>query len=280
MKKTISLLLVLLVLLCPCAMRAAAAGETWSLKDASVTVDGTENKTVSVELVCDKAGTCYGLQGKWSVSAGEGKLTLAELNPASKVSPNENSTENGNVLWLDFTYSAGISTAAGEAIWTAVYTVDKDTPSGEYTVTFENVNIINGSGDGVSVGTLTARITVVNASSASGAVYSVGALEVRDAGGAAQSAIPAESFLVTVPVTRLAGEGSCMVLLASYTADGQFLGKLMYVSLEGAPVGTTVKVTLFVDNAGGRVGRLKAFCVSSFLDMTPLSVASAFPAGT
>ena len=106
----------------------------------------------------------------------------------------------------------------------------------------------------------------------------VGALTVLSTAGEVLSAVPAGDFLVTVPVTKTAGEGDCLVFLAAYGAAGQFRG-LMYVELEDVPEEGTVKITLPVENDGGDIARLKAFCVASFADLTPLGEAAAFPAG-
>ena len=268
MKKLISLLLGLALLSGLWAMSAfAAAGDTYALTDASVTVNGTADKTVTVCLVANRAGTVYGLQGLWITAAGEGMLTLSE-----------NSAVSGNVLWLDSGFSNGIAVAAGGTIWTAAYTVDKDTPSGEYTVSLDVTSIIKDSNKGdKGIGTLTATVTVTNVTPTPEPAYAVGPLTVRSPEGAVLSAIPAGDFLVTVPVTKTAGEGDCLVFLAAYGASGQFRG-LLYVQLEDVPEGAAVKVTLPAENAGGGIGSLKAFCVASFGNLTPLGEAAAFPA--
>ena len=280
MKKLISLLLGLALLSGLWAMSAfAAAGDTYALTDASVTVNGTADKTVTVCLVANRAGTVYGLQGLWITAAGEGMLTLSELTPGSSVSGiTENSAASGNVLWLDSGFSNGIAVAAGGTIWTAAYTVDKDTPSGEYTVSLDVTSIIKDSNKGdKGIGTLTATVTVTNVTPTPEPAYAVGPLTVRSPEGAVLSAIPAGDFLVTVPVTKTAGEGDCLVFLAAYGASGQFRG-LLYVQLEDVPEGAAVKVTLPAENAGGGIGSLKAFCVASFGNLTPLGEAAAFPA--
>ena len=166
MKRAISLLLILTLLSGLCAMSVfAAAGDTYSLTDAAVTVDGSADQTVQVNLVATNPGTVYGFQGQWATADGEGKLTLSELTPGAAVSGiTENSAASGNVLWLDSGFSNGIAVAAAGTIWTAAYTVDKDTPSGEYTVSLDVTSIIKDSNKGdKGIGTLTATVTVTNA---------------------------------------------------------------------------------------------------------------------
>ena len=70
-------------------------------------------------------------------------------------------------------------------------------------------------------------------------------------------------------ITNIASEGNTLVLLASYSAKGQYQG-MMWVSVEDLPVGATCKVTLPVDNSDGKIENLKAFTVASFSNLTPL----------
>ena len=107
--------------------------------------------------------------------------------------------------------------------------------------------------------------------------YTIGPLIVRDTGGIELMAIPAGSFLVTVPITNQTASGDAVVLLASYTTAGQYRG-LMYVAIKNATEGATVEVTLPVDNAAVDIAKLKAFAIPSFGDPTPLGPASVFPA--
>ena len=166
MKKALSLLLTFVMIGSVLGVGVFAAnGDTYSLSNASVTVDGTANQTVTVNLIATKAGTVYGFQGTWVTSAADGKIALSKLTPAATVSATENSASTGNVLWLDSSYSSGISVEAGGAIWSATFTVDKDTPSGEYPVTLDVSSIIKDSNKGdKGIGTLTGTVTVTNAS--------------------------------------------------------------------------------------------------------------------
>lgn len=106
--------------------------------------------------------------------------------------------------------------------------------------------------------------------------YRLGELIVRDANGAALTAIPRGNFLVTIPITKLASGGNAMVMLASYSASGQFKG-LLYVGVEDVPVGATIKVTLPVDNTKGDIALLKAFTIASFPNPVPVGAAVSFP---
>lgn len=107
--------------------------------------------------------------------------------------------------------------------------------------------------------------------------YKLGPLTVRDKNGKELTSIPSAPFLVTVPVTKQTEGGDAMVLIASYTAGGQYRG-LMYIAMKNVPPGGTAEFTFPVDNPGGDIAVLKAFCIPSFGDLTPMGPASVFPA--
>ncbi|MBQ9521517.1 MAG: leucine-rich repeat domain-containing protein [Oscillospiraceae bacterium] len=106
--------------------------------------------------------------------------------------------------------------------------------------------------------------------------YRINALSVSDTDGKTLTAIPTGSFLATVSITNLASSATPIILLASYTESGQYQG-LMYATVE-EPTGATVKITLPVDNSGGKIAQLKAFAVNSFADMTMIGNPVSFPA--
>ena len=106
--------------------------------------------------------------------------------------------------------------------------------------------------------------------------YRIGVLTIRNSNGEELSTIPATSFLVTIPVTKLTDGGDSLIILAAYTASGQFKG-LLYISVEDIPAGATVKITLPVNNSNDNIAQIKAFPVPRFSDPTPLGTARAFP---
>ena len=118
-------------------------------------------------------------------------------------------------------------------------------------------------------------VTVIDTES-SVSPYYINSLTVRNSSGNVLSTIPDGPFLVTVSVTNTASSATPIVFLAAYDSDGKYQG-LMYVSVEES-TGTTVKITLPVENSGGAIQQLKAFVVASFADMTPLGTAVSFPA--
>ena len=108
------------------------------------------------------------------------------------------------------------------------------------------------------------------------ATYRINALSVSDTDGNPLTAVPGGSFLATLSVTNRASGATPIVFLASYDANGQYQG-LMYATVEES-VGATVKITLPVDNSGGKIARLKAFAVKSFSGMEMIGTPVSFPA--
>ena len=70
-------------------------------------------------------------------------------------------------------------------------------------------------------------------------------------------------------MTHLDAEENALVFLASYSKDGQFSG-LMAFRLKDVPVGSSLEVSLLVNNSSGEIGMLKAFAVSSLQNLQPL----------
>ena len=127
----------------------------------------------------------------------------------------------------------------------------------------------------VFYGTMTTTCAVT-VSAKSAPAYEIASVTVKNESGSALSAIPTGNFLATVAIKRLAGNDGGMVMLASYTAAGQFRG-LMYVQVD-APVDATTYVTLPVDNPSGDIASLRALLISSFSDLRPVGDPVSFPA--
>ena len=106
--------------------------------------------------------------------------------------------------------------------------------------------------------------------------YTIENLSVKDSVGTSLSSIPQGRFLAVIAVRRNRPGDNAMVLLASYTAAGQFR-ELSYEQVN-KPVGETTYVTVPVDNASGNIGQIKAFVIHSFDDLRPLGTSVSFPA--
>lgn len=159
--------LLALSLLCTLAVQTAFAAPVaadYKFEGGSVTVDGTEDKTVDVNFISVKGDEYYAFQADWSKKELEDTsyFTLTALTPGGTASPMEDDPNTGHTYWVEGTFNAPIVVAAGGTIWKATYTVAKDTPSGTYTFSLKVPSIADGSFDGADVGTFTAAVTVTN----------------------------------------------------------------------------------------------------------------------
>lgn len=165
--RRITAFLLALSLLCILAVQTAFAAPVaadYKFEGGSVTVDGTEDKTVDVNFISVKGDEYYAFQADWSKKELEDTsyFTLTALTPGGTASPMEDDPNTGHTYWVEGTFNAPIVVAAGGTIWKATYTVAKDTPSGTYTFSLKVPSIADGSFDGADVGTFTAAVTVTN----------------------------------------------------------------------------------------------------------------------
>lgn len=165
--RRITAFLLALSLLCTLAVQTAFAAPVaadYKFEGGSVTVDGTEDKTVDVNFISVKGDEYYAFQADWSKKELEDTsyFTLTALTPGGTASPMEDDPNTGHTYWVEGTFIAPIVVAAGGTIWKATYTVAKDTPSGTYTFSLKVPSIADGSFDGADVGTFTAAVTVTN----------------------------------------------------------------------------------------------------------------------
>lgn len=165
--RRITAFLLALSLLCTLAVQTAFAAPVaadYKFEGGSVTVDGTEDKTVDVNFISVKGDEYYAFQADWSKKELEDTsyFTLTALTPGGTASPMEDDPNTGHTYWVEGTFNAPIVVAAGGTIWKATYTVAKDTPSGTYTFSLKVPSIVDGSFDGADVGTFTAAVTVTN----------------------------------------------------------------------------------------------------------------------
>ena len=131
---------------------------------AAVEVNGTEDEEAQVIFSMVNAGAVTMHQAQFDVveNEGAGNLTLTKLQaPFSHGGTNELVASTGKVLYAD-SLLVGYAVEAGGSAITATYVVDKDTPTGTYTVDYyvEYVELANG--DYIEEMTYTATINVIN----------------------------------------------------------------------------------------------------------------------
>ena len=105
--------------------------------------------------------------------------------------------------------------------------------------------------------------------------YRINGITLTDAAGADLEAIPQGSFWVTVSLTHMAAEGDAMVMLASYDASGRYLGMLC-ARAEDLPVGSSIRLSVWMDNSNGEIAHVRAFLVPSLVNLTPIGESVGF----
>ena len=141
-RKVLSLILAALMLISilPTSVYAVSEGD-FSLTGGTVTVDGIVDQTIDVVFQANSETTVVAFEGVFSTTEVEATeyIKLTKLTPPDSVtlgSYDTNSITSGRVAWVDDVAFAGYTVAADGAVWTAQYTISKDTPSGTYTVQF------------------------------------------------------------------------------------------------------------------------------------------------
>ena len=107
--------------------------------------------------------------------------------------------------------------------------------------------------------------------------YRMNEITLKDMTGNNLQTIPTGTFLATVSFTNVSSSTDAVIILAQYTDAGEFKG-LMYIQTEDVPIGSTIKLSIPVDNSKGDVARLKAFCWESFTSLAPMGNSVSFPA--
>ena len=165
-RKALAFILALVMLSSLFVGTAAAAPVVgdYTLTGGDVTVDGTADVTVEVPFTSVSGGSYYAFQADWAKkeSGDTAYLTLSALTPGGTASPAENDPNTGKTYWTDGTFDAPVVVTAGQPVWKATYTVDKDTPTGEYTVSVDVKAVVDTSYNGATLGTYTATVKVTN----------------------------------------------------------------------------------------------------------------------
>ncbi len=106
--------------------------------------------------------------------------------------------------------------------------------------------------------------------------YKINSVTIKDMSGNNLQAIPTGTFLATVSFTNVSSSADTVIILAQYADAGAFKG-LMYIQTEDVPIGSTIKLSIPVDNSKGDIAKLKAFCWESSSSLTPMGNSASFP---
>ena len=107
--RRITAFLLALSLLCTLAVQTAFAAPVaadYKFEGGSVTVDGTEDKTVDVNFISVKGDEYYAFQADWSKKELEDTsyFTLTALTPGGTASPMEDDPNTGHTYWVEGTF--------------------------------------------------------------------------------------------------------------------------------------------------------------------------------
>lgn len=162
MKRFFALFLAVAMTLSLCSIATFAVEKNaFQLTAADVTVDGTEDKTVSVVFSPKSAVTVMGIQGAF-VENSENLEYHQYTFPVALAGTNEFVEADTSIMYADDANWTGFNVDAGGSIITLTYTVDKDTPTGSIDVAFNVENVFIGDWEELGEQTYTATINVTN----------------------------------------------------------------------------------------------------------------------
>lgn len=109
---------------------------------AEVALDGANEASVTVSIVCKEYLEVYGIEGQWDLHEQENSefFTLTSITSDVLTFKGMNFTDvsSGKVAWTDDNFEGLGVMDAGQKFLSATYTVAADTPAGEYTVCFRS----------------------------------------------------------------------------------------------------------------------------------------------
>ncbi len=98
--------------------------------------------------------------------------------------------------------------------------------------------------------------------------YEILNLKLLDEADRELDAIPEGGFYVSAEIYKALDCGPSVVMMVTYTDQGRMLDTVFLKA--NVPGGTIYELGTWVDNALGRVGKVKAFVLSSLSDPAPL----------
>lgn len=138
------------------------AETSYYFPNAEVELDGTSAGSVTISLNSLEADEIFSIEGNFQTVDDSGNFTLTALSPAGGISPSSNVVSDGRILWQDSTYENPLVLGARESMWSATYSVDKDTPADVYPVCITKTRISADSVDFATInyGKICADVTV------------------------------------------------------------------------------------------------------------------------
>jgi len=168
LKKLVAIVCVIAILcsLFTTAAMALTADDvsSFAVSNAAVSVDGTSDKTVDIVFSGNADDTYAFFQGTFSTADSTNNVRLSGMTAGYTTDLSSYVVvDTGVFKFID--ENNGLDAIAGAALVTATYTIDKDTPSGEYTVEVVLTTSSNFDDAMVKNAIYTATISVTNTSS-------------------------------------------------------------------------------------------------------------------
>ena len=120
---------------------AQASSSEYSLAGNNVVLDGQHNGSVTIKLKTSTARTYSAIQGTWSLhevvdpaAPQTSYLSISGMTRGSSTTVDYG--QNGTYAWASETDEGVLSVAASGDVLTATYTIDKNTPAGNYKISF------------------------------------------------------------------------------------------------------------------------------------------------
>lgn len=177
----------------------------YGVSGAMASLNGEDSVDVQIMFGVSADMSIAAIQGQWTAKETEDTsyITLSELTGnMSGGTMMENDVQTGGIYWFN-AIGAGTEMEADSAVWTAVYTVDKDTPAGDYTVQLDLKNFVYtvGGTESTDSNILSATIEVTRP-----VVKQEQTIVFKDSSGASQTVFNKyygdEDFVVTVHPTE------------------------------------------------------------------------------
>ena len=156
--------LVSITLVMSALVNVFATASDYYFDGATISLDGTSNATAYTYLKSTEGGTFYTMQGDFSLTEtndSDNYITLQDLIASGEAGSTSKDLTTGRLMRRDMDFE-GFQSGPNGALMIALYTVDKDTPAGDYTVSLTNCAIVGGSSgfDGERLPNMNATIRV------------------------------------------------------------------------------------------------------------------------
>ncbi len=216
----------------------AFASTAYYLTDATVELDGINDGSAYISFNTPIADEIFSIEGTFQTSDDDHYFTLTALTPASGITPSSNVVSDGRILWQDASWEHPLVLGERESMWTATYSVDKNTPVGDYTLHLYGVYVASESEDydTANLGDLTATVTVTRNDTPATKPSQV--VTFRDAEGEAFAEITKyygdDDFVVTKEVTT--GDST----ISEYHPDDDGSGSVAHTAPDSDMVGVGI----------------------------------------